>query len=424
MMLLSNGRHADSGPLGYLFAPASCYPEPVAYVVDRAGTVLHTWSHPADQPSPADDPPSYLRGWNHVEMDVRGNLFAIVPLRSLLKLTPDSNLEWSCDIAAHHDLAVTDDGSVMVLVEAPRRLEVGGAAHVVLDNGIATLTPGGEVKAEVSLYDVLRTDHGLRRLIDGVVRRRLNAFRHRGWPTRADGVASAVADETLAILRTGGYDGEPRRALRRLRALPGSPCDILHTNTLEVLAAHPRGLWSRGDVLVCMRELDAIAVVDLSAARVRWWWGPGHLSGPHQPTMLPDGRILVFDNGLDTHRTRLVAVDPVTRQVDWTWSAEPPGSFFCPRAGGCEPLPGGNLLVTNSTAGAAFELTMEGRVVWRLTLPVEVYGPDRGRVSIYRMAAVRTGVLGRVSPAPPMTRLPAAGRAPARLPAVREGGRP
>lgn len=386
----------NDGALGYLFSPASRYPTPAAYLVDRDGMILHTWSHSADQPPPEDDPPNYLRGWNHVEMDTAGNLFAIVPLRSLLKLTPTSVLEWSCDVAAHHDLAVADDGTVLVLAETPRRVESGGAAQVVLDNLVTAITPTGVVNAEVSLYDTLRANQGLRRLIDHATRRRSTAFRLRGWPAHGDDVPDTVVEETLALLQTGEYHGERRRALRRLRALPGSPCDILHTNTLELLAAHPSGIWSRGDVLVCMRELDAIAVVDLSSGEVRWWWGPGQLSGPHQPTMLPDGRILVFDNRCDTRSTRLVAVDPTTGQIVWSWSARPPESFFCPLAGGCELLPNGNLLVTNSTAGAAFELTLDGRVVWQLALPVTVYGADRGRVSIYRMSAVRVDFLSRM----------------------------
>lgn len=396
MTQLQNSQWREARPRGFLFSPASRYPTPAAYVVDDAGAVLHTWSHTAHQPRPEDDPPNNLRGWNHVAVDADGSLFAVVPLRALLKLTPGSELEWSCDIAAHHDLAVDDSGAVLVLTEAPRLVAADGHPHVVLDNLVTFLDPGGAVKTEVSLYDVLRTDPGLQRLIDGSARSRGEEFRRRGWPTPEDHVAPDVVWETRAILRTNSYDGELRQALRRLRALPGSPCDILHTNTLELLDAHPAGLWERGDVMLCMRELNTIAVVDLACAAVRWWWGAEELSGPHQPSVLPDGRVLVFDNRVDLRRTRLLAVDPGTREVVWCWSADPPESFFCPLAGGCEPLANGNLLVTNSTAGAAFELAMDGRIVWQLTLPVEVYGADRGRVSIYRMSAVEPDIVARL----------------------------
>ncbi|MGH8902901.1 MAG: arylsulfotransferase family protein [Egibacteraceae bacterium] len=364
--------------------------------MDDAGEVLHAWSHTAEQPRPEDDSPNNLRGWNHVAVDADGSLLAVVPLQALLKLTPDSDLEWSCDVAAHHDLAIEDSGALLVLTEAPRLVAVGGHPHVILDNFVTVLDPGGAVKTEVSLYDVLRTDPTLRRLIDQSARRRREEFRRRGWPTPEDDVAPEVVRHTRAILSTGSYEGERRQALRRLRSLPGSPCDILHTNTLELLDAHSAGLWERGDVMLCMRELNTVAVVDLTRATVRWSWGGDQLSGPHQPSVLPDGRVLVFDNGVRLHRTRVVAVDPSTRNVRWSWSAEPPESFFCPLAGGCEPLANGNVLVTNSTAGAAFELNMDGQIVWQLTLPVEVYGADRGRVSIYRMSVVGPDVVKRL----------------------------
>src|SRR5678809_1433806 len=137
---------------GFLFSPASCYPTPAAYVVDDAGSILHTWSNTAHQIKPEDNPPSYLRGWNHVEVDDDGNLFAIVPLGALLKLTPESKLEWSCDVAAHHDLAIRDDGMILVLTEAPRRVVVDGNAYVILDNLVTMIEPSGAVQSQLSLY--------------------------------------------------------------------------------------------------------------------------------------------------------------------------------------------------------------------------------------------------------------------------------
>jgi hypothetical protein len=379
---------------GFLFSPASCYPTPVAYVVDEFGSVLHKWSNAIHQMEPEDNPPGYLRGWNHVEVDTDGSLFAIVPLRALLKLTPESKVEWSCDVAAHHDLAIRDDGMVFVLTEAPRRVLVDDGEYVILDNLVTLIDRCGVVKSEVSLYDILRTDSDLRRLIDNAIKRRSEIFQRGGWPAPDDQVPLEVVQETQAILMNTGYDGDLRRTLQRLRALPGSPCDVLHTNTLELLDAHPSGIWSRGDLLLCMRELNAVVVVDPASGKVRWWWGAEELSGPHQPSVL-GGHILVFDNGVNERRTRLVMVNPNTRETVWNWSAQPPQSFFCPLAGGCEQLANGNLLVTNSTTGGAFELTMDGQIVWQLTLPVTAYGKERGRISIYRMSAVEADVIAQ-----------------------------
>ncbi len=341
-------------PYGFLFAPASCYPHPKAFVVDRSGAIVHLWGHSAEQPSAADDPPSYLRGWNHVEVDADGSLFAVVPLRALLKLDASSELLWSCEVAAHHDLAIDPAGGVHVLSEAPRRVEVGDVGSTILDNLVTSIDASGAITGEVSLYDLLRTDAALRVGIDETIARKREGFAHCGWPASM-AVPPQVVEETRFILETAEEVGDRRRTLRRLRDLPGSPCDAMHTNTLELLDERGQG-FGPGCALVCMRELHTIAIVDLIHRSVRWWWGPRELSGPHQPSLLPDGNILVYDNGAGFERTRLLVVNPATRETVWAWTASPPESFFCPLAGGCERLANGHLLVTNSTAGAAFEL--------------------------------------------------------------------
>jgi hypothetical protein len=305
-------------------------------------------------------------------------------------------LEWSCDLAAHHDLAIDSAGTIRVLGEAPRRVVVNGRAHTILDNRVTTVDAKGVIGSDISLYDILTTEPGLRRLIADSVERRAEDFRRKEWPARGDGVPPAVAEETQWILRTATDIGDRRRTLQRLRDLPGSPCDVMHTNTLELVDGQSDRWPGRRHALICMRELNTIAVVDLALAEVAWWWGPGELSKPHQPSLLPDGNVLVFDNGTSAKRTRLVVVDPDTRQIVWSWSADPPESFYCPLAGGCERLPDGNFLVTNSTAGGAFELTMNGDVVWHLKLPIDLYGAERGRVSIYRMAAVAPDIVARL----------------------------
>jgi hypothetical protein len=41
-------------------------------------------------------------------------------------------------------------------------------------------------------------------------------------------------------------------------------------------------------------------------------------------------------------------------------------------------------------------LTRDKEIVWRIDLPVEVYGAGRGRVSVYRMAAVAPQIVSRL----------------------------
>lgn len=386
----TTAKGAAGAPVGYLFSPASTYPTPVAYVIDRGGRVLHTWSHGAEQPPPEPDLPNYLKGWNHVEADGCGHLYAIVPLRAVLKLAPNSSLEWSCPVAAHHDIALGDSGSIHVLAERPRR--VGrGAGHTVLDNLVVTLDQNGSVIGEVSLFDVLAADPTLAPVLERALAQRQSAFAETAWPAGGRALSEEIVRQTQHILATGEVLGDLRTSCRRLRALPGSPCDVMHTNTLELLA--PNGRWGDRCCLVCFRELDTVAVIDLRFRRVAWSWGPNELSGPHQPSLRPDGNILIFDNGVRQKRTRLLIVDPTRNEIAWQWTDSPPESFYCPLAGGAETLCDGRILVTNSTNGGAFELSPEGERNWEIALSAQLFGRSLGRVSIYRMSSVPEGAL-------------------------------
>ncbi|MFJ9746570.1 arylsulfotransferase family protein [Streptomyces chartreusis] len=369
----------------FVYSPASSYPKPYARLIDRSGAEVHLWSHDAGQPPVEEDPPSFLRGWNHVEVAADGGLFAQVPLRALLRLDRDSTLLWQADVSAHHDLHIRADGTVLVLTEAPRRITVDHSGFTVLDNAVTLLDGGdGHLVQQVSLLDVLGTEPTIAALIRERILAQHAAFREAAHPTRP---------EEAELLASATYSGSLTHALALLRRLPGSPCDILHANTVEELDAHPAGLWPAGAVLASLRNLDLVAIVDLDAARVLWWWGPGDISGQHQPTALPHGNLLIFDNGRATGRSRVVEVDPVRRAVVWEYAADPPESFFTALAGGSQPLPSGNILVTDAQAGRGFEITRAGAVTWEWYTEKVPGATGTSRVTLYRLAGVSGAIV-------------------------------
>lgn len=368
---------APHGPKGggsdtyFLFSPSASYPQPFACLIDRQGRVVHAWSSTLDQPAPDTEPPTYLCGWNHVELGPDGSLYVTVPLHALLKLRPDSSLEWRAELPVHHDLDIHPSGEIYALTEEPRTLRWPGGARVLLDNTVTVLSPHGEIRAEHSLYDILTTHPELKDLIGKEADRRAAAGRPAG---------------PAAF----GVDGRRGREISRLlRELPGSPCDVLHANTVEILRAHPAGLWGDGDVLVSLRNLDLIAVLDLTARAVRWFWGPGELSGQHQPSARPGGTVLLFDNGRAHGRSRVLEIDPVTGQIVWQYLANPPESLFCPLAGGCEELPGGTILISDAQGGRGIEITREGRTTWAVRISTLKSPTARtSRAEFYRMTPV------------------------------------
>ena len=129
-----------------------------------------------------------------------------------------------------------------------------------------------------------------------------------------------------------------------------------------------------GQALVCLRDLDLVVTLDLDAGRFTWL-SRGPLASPwrapHDPSVAADGSLLVFDNrGGPAESSRLLLVDPGSAAIRWRWQAAPPSafaSFFC---GTVQQLPGGNLLVAESTQGRAFELDPgTGEVVWDYVSP-------------------------------------------------------
>ncbi|WP_331452097.1 arylsulfotransferase family protein [Streptomyces sp. SS162] len=376
MPLPSTSRPTTSSEM-FLFSPSSSYPRPFACVVGADARLVHAWSSPIGQADPETNPPTWLRGWNHVELGPDGHLYAMVPLHCLLKLAPDSTLVWQAHLPVHHDLDITRSGEIYVLTEEPRSITSRGQRHVLLDNTVTVLGPDGQLRAAYSLYDILSTEPHLLELVDGVVEE------HRAAGHTAD-------PGTLALRLTRG-DGwaRGRDVSRFLRTRPGSPSDVLHANTVEVLDAHPHGLWAAGDVLVSFRNLDLIAALDLRSQKVRWWWGPGELSGQHQPSVLPGGSVLVFDNGRAPRRSRILEIDPVTNQAVWEHG---PDGLFCEMAGGCEQLSDGTVLVSDAQAGRGMKVTRDGRIDWSLEVSTAATA-QRSRAEFYRMAAVPTAAV-------------------------------
>jgi hypothetical protein len=155
--------------------------------------------------------------------------------------------------------------------------------------------------------------------------------------------------------------------------------DPSHVNSVHELG--PNGWWDAGDarfrpgnLLLSARTLDAIVVVDRRSGEIVWTWSDG-LDRQHEAIMVPRGRIggglfLVFNNGLTNRfayrRSSVVALDPVARSVVWEYS-DP--FFYSSLAGSQVSLPNGNLLVTSSHGGRAFELTPGKEIVWQWIPP-------------------------------------------------------
>ena len=327
----------------------------------------------------------------------------------LLRLDWRSRVVWKLDVSAHHDLAVWNDGRIHVLTDGLRTTDVDGESVTFQDNYVVTVTPEGEIVRRISLFDAFGEEAhtgALKRLLTRVKpaqQQRLARLRAAAEPGHAE-------DEQLVALYEEAIGGETTLHSDVKNILfHGRDADIFHTNSIEVLDPPKHDLWSAGDLLLSIRSLNRIAVLDPRAERVIWSWGEGVLQAQHDARALADGTILLFDNGPRRKYSRIVKIDPRTRQIVWEYLADPPESFFSSGASGAQPLPNGNLLITETDKGHAFETTPGGEIAWEYyshVLRSENKAPEKEGVESERIEreALEQGAKTRVQADLPVLR--------------------
>jgi hypothetical protein len=294
-----------------------------AALLDSRGRTLHRWRYPLRRlwPDLAADPRmAKLEYWRRVWLFPNGDLLAIYEGLGIVKLDERSRVLWSRRGGFHHDLQVTADGRIWVLDRTGR--------DRMLEDFVTVLGPDGRPVRRISILRALER--------------------------------SQLAPRLGRMERTG---------------------DVLHTNTLEVLdGRRPEPEFRRGNVLLSILKLDALAVLDPEREEIVWARA-GSWRRQHQPTLLPDGSLLLFDN-LGSRPSRVIEIDPRTGRVLWQYAG-----IVSKTLGSCQRLPNGNTLITESEAGRALEVTRAGRVVWELNNPHRA--GDRGELVAVLFEVIR-----------------------------------
>jgi hypothetical protein len=293
-----------------------------AVLMDGAGKTLHRWRYPLRRLWPdlaADPDTAKVEYWRRAYLYPNGDLLAIYEGQGIVKLDAGSHVLWAYRGGVHHDLFVTADGNVWVLDRAGKVIPRINPREGVLEDMVTVLDPQGRPLRHLSL---------------------LRCFERSSW---------------ASLLRRMEREG-----------------DIFHTNTLEVLDGRFAGrdpAFRRGNLLISVLKLDALAIVDPDQGKVVWA-RTGIWRRQHQPTFLDNGDLLLFDNlGAGRDRSRVLEIDPVTGAVRWQFGGTPGIDLFSKTLGSCQRLPNGNTLITESENGRALEVSAAGKVVWELNNP-------------------------------------------------------
>lgn len=318
-----------------------------AYLIDMVGNITHTWS--ADS---GDD-----EGWQHVEVCENGDLLAVVKDKMVIRLDWNSQWKWTIKMRFHHDIAVKENNDIYSIIREDDFVFHYGLEVPILNDSIVVISSDGEIRRKIPLYQIFKEEIPPSRLAD---------IHH--WvndPKTQKEIAKRKKNQDFLFTNL-------------------DPANILHTNTVEVIDRDIDGLCRKGNLLVCSLKLDLIAIIDMEDEAIIWKWGPGQLERPHHPTLLENGHILLFDNGVDRRYSRIVELDPLKKEIIWEYRANPPENFFSLSRGSNQKLPNGNTLITESDRGRVFEITPSGDVVWEFYNP-EIDEEKGRRAAIYRM---------------------------------------
>jgi hypothetical protein len=317
--------------LGYtLFAPMSG--EGTVYLIDMAGEVAHSWKMPH-----------------------RPGLYA--------HLLDNGHLFYGGKLMTDLDR-----------FEAWRRVQAGAAMEV-------------DWRGQI-LWEVRHPDHhhDARKLKNGNVLllclRPLSpeiARRVQGGLPGTEAAAGIYADYLLEITTSGEVVWEWRSwEHMEPEAYPITPQDHraewTHGNTVAETAD--------GNILASFRNISTVVLVERATGNIIWQLGGPPLAQQHDPRPLPNGNVLIFDNG--THRrdhpatfSRVIEVDTRTNAIVWEYVDQSLFNFFSPYISGAQRLANGNTLICEGVHGRIFEVTAGREVVWEYISPYFFDEPGR-----------------------------------------------
>ena len=291
-----------------------------AHLLRPDGRYVHSWYYAPNEQATSDFG-GFGMTWHYAEMLPNGHLLAIIKDEMLLELDWNSTLVWQTKLRAHHDVARLDNGHTIVVsrqdIDNPWKPET----RLAMDELVEFDENGQQV------WTWRYVDH-LENMENLVEQPLPPAEEFRDWP---------------------------------------------HINTCEVLPENASGeqdaRFQAANLLLCGRHSNTIFIVEKQTGDIVWAWGPGELLGPHHPTMLENGNILVYDNGHHTTEnsrgyTRILEINPITSKIVWSYAGDPTSSFYSPSRGSNNRLQNGNTLSAESDSGHLFEVTPQGEIVW------------------------------------------------------------
>ncbi len=306
------------------------------YLVDMKGRIHHRWEV---------DTSVQL-----AKLQPDGSLFYITRDRTAIKraglrrLSPDSEVQWYYHCRSDHDFRVLDNGNFLI--------------HCIRDGMVPALGP--ELKRNPYIIEI--TDS--KKLV---------------WEWHGENHVQELVERL-------GLDWSKMKEKHKDEA---ADFDWAHNNTVAVIPENASGekdpRFEKGNLLFSYRRLSVVGVIDRESGEIVWAWGNGEIEGQHDVQMLPNGHLLMFDNGRDFNPpergwSRVVEVDPLEEEVVWEYHGSPKESFYSGAISGVQKLPNGNIFICSGNERRLFEVTEDKEIVWEYKPPFEI----KGTMGIYQ----------------------------------------
>jgi len=297
---------------------------PGALLLDMDGEIVREWYTHFDQQAVwpgSEDVDMEMQFWTRAMLMPDGGLMVLIENLGIARLDSESDTVWvSGFIQPHHDFDVGPEDSVYAICKQVHVDEDYNPDAPIIEELVGVLSPDGQLVRTVNIRHAL------------------------------------AASRYAPVLRRMPPEG-----------------DILHANTLEYIQGDFDGGIAplrEGTLLLSLRAIDLVCALDLNTEEVYWaesdlWYKQ------HQPTMLANGNMLVFDNRGFRGDSRVLELDPSDMSVEWSYrgGGDDQPLFFSVGRGSNHRLPNGNTLITESNQGRAFEVTPEGEIIWEYVSP-------------------------------------------------------
>jgi len=305
-----------------------------AYIMDMDGRILHSWDvdwfkiwpdarHLPEDATPQAPPGTHIHG--AVVLD-DGDLVYNYEHLGMVRLDLCGNVVWRLPYRTHHSIHPDDDGDLWVSAQINHTSADPRFPNYrpdFIEPIVLKVSPDGKIKNEISVLELLHSND-------------LNGL--------------------LLITSRDNFDTSVRG-------------DTLHLNDVEPFpASMPPGAFSPGDLLISLRNINAVLVFNAATGRVKQVWS-GSFVRQHDPDFVDGDTVSVFDNNNvapeqagQQSRILLLTAGSAEQTIYYTGQSDAP--FYSDIMGKHQWLPNGNLLITESMKGRAFEIDRDRRVVW------------------------------------------------------------